>query len=88
MNRIIQSIMNMESVMVEFCQRIVTAGWHQKLTLLFYPGLGPSEVWTGLSTPKQNLSSDVSVSVVRRIFRQMSDLEKSVGFRRISSHLV
>ena len=29
-----------------------------------------------------------SVSVVRRIIRQMSDLEKSVGFRRISSHFV
>ena len=29
-----------------------------------------------------------SVSVVLRIFRQMSDLEKSVGFRRILSHFV
>ena len=37
--------------MVEFRQWIFTAGWHQTLTLLFYPGLGPAEAWTGLSTP-------------------------------------
>ena len=32
--------------------------------------------------------SGKTVSVVRRIFRQMSDLEKSVGFRQILSHFV
>ena len=44
------------SVMVDFCQRVFTACWHQPLiTVLFSPGLGQAEAWSDWFVhPKQS----------------------------------